>query len=97
MLPPAASRYAGFLAIPAALFGAALAPGLLSAAYAAVLVGGCLASSLRLQPPVQTAVVPFSQVLGTYRVHSIASGLSFRMLSNYAVAFWSMLVLLEVP
>lgn len=56
------NRHAGFLALPAALFGMCLAPGLLNGGYAAMLVGGCLASTLRLEPPVQAAIVPFSQV-----------------------------------
>jgi len=55
-------RYAGLLALPAALFGACLVPGLLSGAYAAMLVAGCLASALHLAPPLRTATVPFAQV-----------------------------------
>ena len=48
--------------LPAALFGACLVPGLLSGAYAAMLVAGCLASALHLQPPLHAAAVPFAQV-----------------------------------
>ncbi len=48
--------------MPAALFGACLVPGLLSGAYAAMLVGGCLASALHLEPALRAAAVPFAQV-----------------------------------
>ena len=56
------SRHAGFLAIPLALFAMSLAPGLLNAAYALMLVSACLIATLHLEPSVQTAVLHFSQV-----------------------------------
>ncbi|KAK9837285.1 hypothetical protein WJX81_003423 [Elliptochloris bilobata] len=56
-----AVMHAGFLAVPAALFGVSLVPGLLNSAYAAMMIGSCLVTTLRLEPPVQTAVIPSSQ------------------------------------
>lgn len=48
--------------IPMALFAMSLAPGLLNAAYAAMLLGGCLVATMHLEPPVTTAVLQFNQV-----------------------------------
>ena len=52
--------------IPVALFAMSLAPGLLNAAYAAMLVGGCLVATVHLEPPIKTAVLQFSQVAPSF-------------------------------